>query len=170
MIQASNKLKPEANSIRFAFTIMSLAFAALIGATWYTVKIALAGHEPVMDKNYYEKGMNYEKEIAQTVQMRSEGYHFKSSIMAEDAYAKIGSNEISIGIFKNETPINNAKLVLTRERTATSKFTQKKEFNFDKDGIYKANIDFPQDGPWQVTLNANVDGRSFEKTFTLVVK
>lgn len=149
---------------------MTLAFTALIAATWYTVKIAMAGHEPVMDKNYYEKGMNYEKEIAQTVQMRSEGYHFRTTLLEKDSEVTLGNNQLSIGIFKNEEPVKGAKLVLTRERSATNKFTEKKEFIYDKDGMYKANVDFPLDGPWQVTLNASVDGRSFEKTFMIVVK
>lgn len=170
MIQVSNKPNSEANSIRFAFIMMGLAFAALMGATWYTVKIAMIGHEPVMDKHYYEKGLNYEKEIAESVQMKSEGYHFDSSILTANANLVKGTNEIEIRILKKDVPVNNAKLVLVRERSATNKFTEQKELAFDKDGIYKANIDFPFDGSWQITLNANVEGRNFDKTFMVVVK
>ncbi|MBP9889903.1 MAG: FixH family protein, partial [Leptospiraceae bacterium] len=82
MTQPSNKVNQP--TLRFAFTMMGLAFAALIGATWYTVKIAMAGHEPVMDRNYYEKGLNYEKEIAESLQMKSEGYHFVSGLITKE--------------------------------------------------------------------------------------
>ncbi len=170
MIQVSNKPGTGENSIHFALIMMGLAFAALMGATWYTVKIAMTGHEPVMDQHYYEKGLNYEKEIAESVQMRSEGYHFDSNLLLKDSNLSKGANEIEIKILKKDIPVNNAKLFLIRERSATSKFTEKKELIFDKDGIYRANIDFPFDGSWQVTLNANVEGRSFDKTFMVIVK
>lgn len=168
MTQASNKVNQP--TLRFAFTMMGLAFSALIFATWYTVKIAMAGHEPVMDRNYYEKGLNYEKEIAESVQMKSEGYHFESNIITGTAELKKDSNEIQIGIFKNQTPVNGAKLFLTKERTATNKFTEKKQLSFDKDGNYTTSLSFPHEGEWQITLQANVEGRNFEKTFMVSVK
>lgn len=170
MIQVSNKPSIGENSVRFALIMMGLAFAALMGATWYTIKIAMTGHEPVMDTHYYEKGLNYEKEIAESVQMRSEGYHFDSSLLSTDSNLSKGVNEIEIRIFKKDLPVNNAKLFLVRERAATSKFTEKKDLIFDKDGIYRANVDFPFDGSWQITLNATVEGRGFDKTFMVTVK
>mgnify|MGYP005614999805 CR=1 FL=1 len=170
MIQVSNKPGTGENSVRFALIMMGLAFAALMGATWYTVKIAMIGHEPVMDKHYYEKGLNYEKEIAEGIQMRSEGYHFDSSILNANSNLVKGTNPVEIRILKKDFPVNNAKLFLVRERSATNKFTEKTEVILEKDGIYRANIDFPFDGSWQITLNANVEGRSFDKTFMVIVK
>ncbi len=167
MIQASNNNQ---STLRFAFTMMGLAFAALIAATWYTVKIAMAGHEPVMDRNYYEKGLNYEKEIAESLQMKSEGYRFESSLLTKESTLQTGKNEIQIAIFKKDLPVNGAKLLLTKERTATNRFTEKKELSFDKEGSYTGNLEFPHGGDWQITLNANVEGRSFEKTFMVHVK
>ncbi|MBK8398959.1 MAG: FixH family protein [Leptospiraceae bacterium] len=169
MTQPSNK-KSNNSTVRFAFTMVGLAFAALIGATWYTVKIAMDGHEPVMDKNYYEKGLNYEKEIAESIQMKSEGYRFESSIMTAESGLTKEPTDIEIRIFKNETPVNNAKLFLTKGRTATNKFTEKKEIIFDKEGIYRGNLNFLHEGEWQITLNAKVENRSFEKTFMVLVK
>ena len=168
MTQPSNKVNQP--TLRFAFTMMGLAFAALIGATWYTVKIAMAGHEPVMDRNYYEKGLNYEKEIAESLQMKSEGYHFVSGLITKETTLQTGTNQIQIAILKKDLPVNGAKLFITKERTATGKFTEKKELNFTKDGNYTGNLEFPHEGEWQLTLNANVDGKSFEKTFMVSVK
>lgn len=173
MIQALNEKNPkqsQGNSVKFLFILLGLAFAALIGATWHTVNIAMAGHEPVIDKFYYEKGMNYEKEIAKSKQMQIEGYRFESTVIEKEQNLKKGNNEVQVKFLLKDTPVNTAKLFVTRERTATSKFTEKKELGFDKDGVYKANIDFPDDGKWLVTLTATVDGRSLEKAFMVTVK
>jgi hypothetical protein len=171
MIQASNEQKvTKGNSVRFLLTVLGLAFLALIGATWYTVRIALAGHEPVIDKFYYEKGLNYEKEIAKKKQLQVEGYRFESIFDEKKSILKKGLNEIQVGFFLKDTPVNGVELFITRERTATSKLTEKKEITFDKNGIYKANLDFPFDGQWQITLTANLGERAFEKTYLVFVK
>lgn len=172
MTQPSNEQKPNegGNSVKFLFTILGLAFAALIVATWHTINLAMAGHEPVIDKNYYEKGLDYEKEIAKSKQLQIEGYRFESIFSQEGMNLTKSAQEVQVKLFLKDAAVNDAKLFLTRERTATSKYTEKKELIFDKDGIYKANLEFPFDGSWQVTLTADLNGRKFEKAYMVLVK
>ena len=174
MTQPSNEQKPKpsegGNSVRFLFTILGLAFAALIVATWHTINVAMAGHEPVIDKNYYEKGMDYEKEIAKSKQLQIEGYRFESILLQAGSNLTKAKQEVQVKLIQKDAPVNDAKLFLTRERTATNKYTEKTELIFDKDGVYKANLEFPFDESWQVTLTADLKGRKFEKTYMVLVK
>lgn len=173
MIPVSSKKAPipaQGNSVKFLSIVLGIAFLALIGGTWYTIKIAMEGNEPVIDKFYYEKGLNYEKEIAKRKQMQLEGYRFESIFSEKNAFLKRDSNEIQVGFFVKDAAVNDAKIFITRERAATNKFTEKKELIFDKDGIYKANLSFPHDGQWQITLVADRNGRIYEKTYLVLVK
>lgn len=174
MTQPSNEQKPKSseggNSVRFLFTILGLAFAALIVATWHTINLAMAGHEPIIDKNYYEKGLDYEKEIAKSKQLQIEGYRFESIFSQTGANLTKAAQEVQVKLIQKDVPVNDAKLFLTRERTATSKYTERIELILEKDGIYKANLGFPFDGSWQVTLTADLKGRKFEKTYMVLVK
>ncbi len=83
-------------SLKQAFLIIGITFLALFLATFITVRIALAGHTPPVDSNYYEKGLKYDQTVATQKAMLSEGYDFNAifvKIGQANDYRKVHSGK-----------------------------------------------------------------------------
>jgi hypothetical protein len=158
------------SSVRWAFYAMGFVFLCLFIATGITIQIALKGHEPIVDPNYYEKGLNYEKTLADIRLMKQEGYSLEGSIFEERLPLQTGVNTISVQFLKNDQPITNAKIWLLRERGATFKFNQNYELQHAGEGIYTTPIDIPDVGQWVLTFHATHLDRTLSKSLKVVVQ
>ncbi|MCB1193064.1 MAG: FixH family protein [Leptospiraceae bacterium] len=158
-------------SMKRAFFIMGIAFFFLIVATVYTVYLATKEYEPVVDPNYYEKGLNYDKEIGRKLEMKNEGYRFETNLLTEKYPLKTGSNTVSVLLFKNSEKVQDAKTFMQWERSATNKFTKRVPLHFSKENSqYTGTVDIPYYGQWIITLIAEINGKVFEKRFLTTVK
>ncbi len=158
-------------SVKRAFIAMGIAFFFLIVATIYTVYIANKDFEPVADPNYYEKGLNYDKEIEKKLEMLEEGYHFETNLLTDRYPLKTGSNKVSVNLLKKDINVQDAKVFIQWERAATHKFTKKVELNFSKeDLLYTGTVDIPHYGQWIITLSSDINRKVFEKKFPIIVK
>lgn len=158
-------------SMKRAFFVMGIAFFFLIVATSITLYFANKDFEPVIDPNYYEKGLNYDKEISQKKELIAEGYHYETTLLTERYPLKTGKNQVKVRILKNDSKIEDVKMNLVWERPATHKFTKKIRMDFSKEeSSYVGQVDIPFYGKWFVTLSSVIDGKVFEKTIPIIVK
>jgi hypothetical protein len=156
-----SKLHP---TMKWAFSFVWLAFAGLMTATYITVKIANQGHESVVDPQYYEKGLNYEKEIESQKKLSKLGFSFRSPTL-EDGYAfKQGKNPIEIEFLKIQEKVLDAKLTVSIERGATQKYNSVTELSINSDGKYIGDLEVPLIGEWYLTVTASTEEGSLSKT------
>lgn len=156
-------------SLKRAFIVIGIAFSALMGATVYTLKVALAGHEKVVDPAYYEKGNNYDKIVAQKKEFLKEGYDFYSPILEKRTSLHSGSNPVEIQFRKGDIPITDAIVVFYWERPATKKFDSNVSLVHSKDGIYTGNVQILSYGQWVLTVSAKVQDKVFQQSYTVIV-
>ena len=165
------KFKDLDPSVQRVFYAIGITFALLLGATYWTVKLAFAGHEAVMDPNYHEIGLNYEKTLASTKQMLAEGYELQSTLFTDRLPLTSGNNRIEIRFVKGTEPVSGAELKLRRERGATTKFTQDFDLKETSPGVYTTDsFTVPDLGHWVVTAFAKENDRTLRKVTNIAVQ
>lgn len=164
------KFKDLDKSVRYAFYAMGVTFVCLLIATGITVYIANKDHEPVVDPQYYEKGLNYEKTLEDIRIMQEEGYHVATSLLEETYPLVQGDNKVEILFTKSGIPLEDAKVTILRERGATFKFNKGYILTHAGKGVYTTNVDIPDLGQWVVTIQATHLERTLKKTVKIVVQ
>ncbi|NCN09351.1 MAG: nitrogen fixation protein FixH [Leptospira sp.] len=164
------KFKDLDKSVKAAFYAMGVIFIGLIIATAITIYIANKDHEDVIDRNYYEKGLNYEKTLEDNRIMEKEGYSISGNLFTERLPFIRGKNIVELSFLKKDEPIDDGSLLLIRERGATKKFTESYQFTNLGNGKYKAEIDIPEIGQWVITVYGKHASRTFRKTIQIVVQ
>ncbi|PJZ70457.1 hypothetical protein CH373_05130 [Leptospira perolatii] len=160
------------SSLKKAFILITLAFLGLFLATFFTVRIALSGHTGPIDKDYYEKGLNYENVIAEQKEMILKGYSFKidSSLLSSGVLElKKGKQNFAISLEKLGQPVSEANITLKIERSATDKFNQSVQLSEKKKGIYQGELNIPMTGVWQASLTAKTPEGMYAKGYTIQV-
>lgn len=131
-------------------------FSMLIFATYQTLKIANKDYEGVMDKNYYEKGLNFEKELNLKNTLLKEGYELKFQ------NSKLNIEDLKIEFTKNGKFIPNQKIKLLIERPNTSK--ENMEFVLDESKeYYTKKIETLKKGKWIFNFSVELKNGILEK-------
>ncbi|RHX94019.1 nitrogen fixation protein FixH [Leptospira yasudae] len=159
-------------TMKFAFAWIGVAFIALIAATVVTIRYANNGYTGPIEKEYYEKGLNYEKSILEQRKMLAEGYSYENPLFQSNAELKAGKNPISIRFLKSGHPVSDAKLAVQIERSATDQWNRTLELKEDTEnkGTYLGEIEFPEKGRWILSLRGETGGRILEKTQELNIQ
>lgn len=148
--------------------VVLFSFVCLILATVYTVRLTFKHYEPVMDKNYYEVGLNYEKAIESQRLLTKEGYFLTSSWDSSPILAK-GDSTISVIITKQGKSQEADSVSLFLERNATTKNAIKYELKKQGES-YIANVPMKESGTWNTRIVADFSGRSFSKEGKIAVR
>ncbi|TGL58388.1 FixH family protein [Leptospira sarikeiensis] len=157
-------------SLKRAFLVIKIAFLTLFVATFFTVRMALAGHTPAIDSNYYEKGLKYEESILSQKKMIQNGYTFEGAWIQNLEKLKTGKQSLALDFLQNGKKIRNAKIVLQLDKTATAKFNQTVELKETSAGNYAGEILIPFQGDWRISLSAKIPEGELERTFSAKVK
>lgn len=156
-------------SLRYTFYGIITTFLLLFWATYHTLKIAFTDHEGVMNKDYYEIGLNYEKFIEEQKKLMEEGYHFEGNLFGEHPTLKSGDNKFSIGFFRGDVPIEDAKISLKLEKRATDKYTKVLVLPATSKGIYEGFTNLNMEGKWFLTVTGDDHGKILKKYFPIDV-
>lgn len=156
-------------SLRYTFYGIIATFLLLFLATYHTLKIAFSGHEGVMNKDYYEVGLNYEKLIEEQKKLIEEGYHFEGTIFGENPTLKSGENPISIKFLKGDAPISDARVTVKLEKRATDKFTKIFDIQSFENGRYEGVLSIASEGKWFITITGSDNGKTLKKYFPIDV-
>ncbi|MCW7500445.1 FixH family protein [Leptospira soteropolitanensis] len=157
-------------SLRNAMYVVLISFTALVAATFYTIRLTYKNFEPVMDKNYYEIGLNYEKAIENQKELLKEGYLIKTN-WDNQILLPMGESEISVQLEKNGTQTNSSAKTMTvfLERNATTKNTARYDLKPTPNG-FVGKIPLLEKGTWNLRLVADIDGKSFEREGKISIK
>jgi nitrogen fixation protein FixH len=152
-------------------------FGLLFVATYHTFKVALSAPNELVDKDYYQVGLNYEKKIANIKKLKAEGYQF--TVFTDLDNLKKGINSIQIRFAKEgqiisegsiklkEEKLSGKKIQVLLERGATDKYNKAFILTEDSPGIYSGNLDIPDSGKWILTIASEED--SFMERKTIIV-
>lgn len=151
------------DQLKIAFGMIITTFLLLFVATYYTFKVALKdGPIQLVDKDYYQVGLNYEKTLAEKKRLESEGYHFELL----NPNLNVGKNDLQIAFKKGEEFLPNQNLILVLEKKATDKYNQVIDLEKGTNSYY-TTLDIPQNGKWILTLK-NLSN-NFTQTFTIQI-
>ncbi|MCW7482950.1 FixH family protein [Leptospira kanakyensis] len=155
-------------SLRTAMYVVLFSFTALVAATFYTIRLTYKHFEPVMDKNYYEVGLNYEKAIENQRDLLKQGYSIKSN-WDKFNILPLGESEILVQLEKNGTLTNAKSMTVYLERNATTKNTAHFNLKPTANG-FVGKIPLLEKGTWNLRLVADISGKSFEREGKISVK
>ncbi|MCW7470859.1 FixH family protein [Leptospira kanakyensis] len=155
-------------SLRTAMYVVLFSFTALVAATFYTIRLTYKHFEPVMDKNYYEVGLNYEKAIENQRDLLKQGYSIKSN-WDKFNILPLGESEILVQLEKNGTLTNANSMTVYLERNATTKNTTSYGLKPTASGFI-GKISLLEKGTWNLRLVSNIDGKSFEREGKILVQ
>lgn len=159
MQKKNNKLHP---SVKKIFLIIGGFFVLFFIAIGITIYIAQKNFEPITDKRYYEKGLNYEERKNAFKNAKEKNWNAEINILNNNTLKKDFSLEIK---FKNSKYLQD--FFSDKERTvailkisypATIKkfyeYTFKEnDFNLNQDKIeMKKNISLPSNGNFEFTF------------------
>jgi nitrogen fixation protein FixH len=166
MEMSNSKIHP---SLKLAFYAIGLIFIMLFIATAHTIKVALTDNEGSMKSATFERNYDFEKVKNSETALSKEGYKFSGAIF--QTY-KINSNSIPVEIFfyKEDMPVEKAKLEVKIERGATEKFNSIVQLSESEKGKYTSTINFSGKGQWVLTVKAELNNKTMETTFPVQVE
>ncbi|WP_367898898.1 FixH family protein [Leptospira sp. WS58.C1] len=156
-------------SLKRAFWAIKIAFLALFVATFYTVKLALAGHTPTIDSNYYEKGLKYEQSILSQRKMVENGYGFHGEWIQNPNLFRSGKQEIQLEFKQGVHKIKGAQIQVQLDKTATEKFNENITLKETSPGKYQGALTIPFPGEWRISISAKIPEGTLEKSVSVKV-
>ncbi|TGM86679.1 FixH family protein [Leptospira licerasiae] len=156
-------------SLKRAFWVIKIAFLALFVATFFTVKLALAGHTPTIDSNYYEKGLKYEQSILSQRKMIEAGYGFQSDWIKNPNSLRSGKQDLLLEFKHGEQKIKGAQIQVQLDKTATEKFNESIVLQETSPGKYQGTLSIPFPGEWRISISAKIPEGILEKTVSIKV-
>ncbi|MCW7509573.1 FixH family protein [Leptospira levettii] len=155
-------------SLRNAMYVVLFSFTGLVAATFYTIRLTYKHFEPVMDKNYYEIGLNYEKAIENQKELIKQGYKLSTN-WDKTSILPLGELDLTVTLNQNESFVKADSMYVILERNATTKNTTRYDLK-PSDLNFIGKIPLKESGTWNMRLIANISGKSFEREGKITVK
>ncbi|MCW7473192.1 FixH family protein [Leptospira levettii] len=155
-------------SLRNAMYVVLFSFTGLVAATFYTIRLTYKHFEPVMDKNYYEIGLNYEKAIENQKELIKQGYKLSTN-WDKTTILPLGELDLTVTLNQNESFVKADSMYVILERNATTKNTTRYDLK-PSDLNFIGKISLKESGTWNMRLIANISGKSFEREGKITVK
>lgn len=155
-------------SLRNAMYVVLFSFTALVAATFYTIRLTFQHFEPVMDKNYYEIGLNYEKAIENQKELLSQGFQLNTN-WDKTTLLPLGELDLNVSLNQNGVAAKADSVYIILERNATTKNTARydlKPSNLD----FVGKIPLNEKGTWNMRIIASINGKSFEREGKITVR
>ncbi len=151
------------DELKVAFGMILLTFILLFVATFYTFKVALKdGPIQLVDKDYYQIGLNYEKTLEDRKKLEKQGYRFE--ILNQNL--NLGKNELQVIYKKGDEFLPNQNLILVLEKGATDKYNQILDLEKGNNSYY-TTLNISQSGKWILTLKSL--NNNFAQSFTVQI-
>lgn len=157
-------------SLRNVMYAVILCFVALMAATFYTIRLTYQNFEPVLDKNYYEIGLNYEQAIKDQKLLIGDGYSIELALGTGDILLNSGPQTATVSILKSGNPGEATSVTLILERSATIKNTYTYPLEKTPSGKFVGTINIPGPGSWNTRTIAEIAGKKFEKQGLISVR
>ncbi|ABZ95883.1 hypothetical protein EHQ92_15625 [Leptospira biflexa] len=155
-------------SLRNAMYVVLFSFFALVAATFYTIRLTFQHFEPVMDKNYYEIGLNYEKAIQNQKELLNEGYKLTTN-WDNTTLLPLGELDLKVSLYQNEKLAKADSMYIILERNATTKSTKKYDLKPSNDS-FTGKVPLKETGTWNLRIISNINGKLFEREGKITVR
>ena len=136
-------------------TFMVIAIIAALAAVGGSIFMGVRSFDGTVTENPYEKGLLWDD-------MRNQKSKLGWKVMLDDTKFKIGDNEVIASIMdRNGMPLDIDLISIIRSRPSSAAY----DGTFDtiqlKDGYYRAKVNFPLYGYWDVKVNVTHDDINF---------
>ena len=153
-------------SLRKTLTVLSICFIAML--TWlvsFTV-MAFGVDEPMMDRAYYRKGMDYQKRLDELKRGGEAGWYIETSV--KDGRVKAGSERILVYLRNDRKKadrngISGEQSVLTAilERPASTRNRQsnriaRSRLLADGNRVFELGLRAPAPGYWELLMEVEL--------------
>lgn len=155
-------------SLRNAMYVVLFSFTALVAATFYTIRLTFKHFEPVMDKNYYEIGLNYEKAIENQKELLSQGYKLTTN-WDDSTLLPLGELDLNVTLNRKETLVKADSIYVILERNATTKHTTRYDLK-PSNLSFTGKIPLKETGTWNLRIISNINGKLFERESKITVR
>ncbi|TGM77830.1 FixH family protein [Leptospira bouyouniensis] len=155
-------------SLRNAMYVVLFSFTALVAATFYTIRLTFKHFEPVMDKNYYEIGLNYEKAIENQKELLNQGYKLTTN-WDNTTLLPLGEIDLNVTLNQKETLVKADSIYVILERNATTKNTTRYDLKPSNLG-FTGKIPLKETGTWNLRIISNINGKLFERESKITVR
>lgn len=126
------------------------------------ITLAVTTNPGLVDKDYYEKGRNFERNVHKQIAARN-ALGWEGHLDISDDLHRNNASPIRFSVVDDKgLPLSNLKVTLINYRPsdANADFTSvMKEFS---PGQYAAEIKYPLKGLWETTLRVEHDGQPFD--------
>ncbi len=145
---------------------MMLSVCFIIMLIWlvsFTV-MAFGVDEPMMDRAYYRKGMDYQKRLDSLRRGADRGWYLETNI--RDGRLPAGSERILVYLRNRNRSVSAAKravLSVVLERPASTRGRLRRRLTRSRPGtnggrVFAVNPRVPAGGYWELILEAELDG------------
>ncbi|MGV3666433.1 MAG: FixH family protein [Leptospira bouyouniensis] len=155
-------------SLRNAMYVVLFSFTALVAATFYTIRLTFKHFEPVMDKNYYEIGLNYEKAIENQKELLNQGYKLTTN-WDNMTLLPLGEIDLNVTLNQKETLVKADSIYVILERNATTKNTTRYDLK-PSNLSFTGKIPLKETGTWNLRIISNINGKLFERESKITVR
>lgn len=155
-------------SLRNAMYVVLFSFTALVAATFYTIRLTFKHFEPVMDKNYYEIGLNYEKAIENQKELLNQGYKLTTN-WDNTTLLPLGEIDLNVTLNQKETLVKADSIYVILERNATTKNTTRYDLK-PSNLSFTGKIPLKETGTWNLRIISNINGKLFERESKITVR
>ncbi|WP_244147779.1 FixH family protein [Leptospira yanagawae] len=155
-------------SLRNAMYVVLFSFTALVAATFYTIRLTFQHFEPVMDKNYYEIGLNYEKAIENQKDLLSQGYQLTTN-WDNTTLLPLGESNLTVSLNQKGVLAKADSIYIVLERNATTKHTARYDLT-PSNLSFTGKISLKETGTWNLRIISSINGKTFEREGKITVR
>lgn len=148
--------------LKIAFSVIVVFFLGLFVAVGVTIRLAVKDHEPVIDENYYERGLLYENEAELLRRAEDEKWVLQSEIL-DQRTMRPGEREVSIKIFSETgVALTGADVTVKVELPASVKYRKIHDFKpvEGSPGLYTGRLNLPNPGMWEIVVKAEINNNA----------
>lgn len=153
LIRKSDKYIP------YYFVLFFIVVAAVNAVFIYK---ALSTQPGVVDENYYEEGLHYDRELEKAERMAGLGLDQKAEYENGTLRWRI--------LGADRKPLANAKVTAHFIRTVQDGYDFAIELPYKGEGLYEAPAEAPLKGLWTVKLEAQWDTQHYQTEKQIVIK
>jgi len=126
------------------------------------ITLAFTTNPGLVDKDYYEKGRNFENNVQKQIAARN-ALGWTGNLDIPDALSRNHASPIRFSVVDEKgLPLGNLKVTLINYRPSDATADFISEMNEYSPGQYQATVTYPLKGLWEVTLHVDRGDQQFD--------
>lgn len=140
-------------------------FGVVFTVNFFFLYVSLKSYDGLTDEDYYEKGLHYD-----SIKKSEESLGWNIEIKLDSSEADTTGSSVVVGITDAAGDlVSDANVVVDLRRPATSRYDRTVTLT-ESAASYRASIEIPMDGLWDIRVRAEKSGAALERTFRVRVE